>query len=210
VIGSDGCHVRLLACGASVLIGVAGCASRTVADTAASGSPTATTPTVAGPASSLGPAPPGFPPATSFSTLTVPEIMPEEGITFDVPTAGALTTATPNEAYVDSCSTDGDCDKGSAPTIQLAVVTDPNSGQLSAGGSLTPVMDHTLAYVLTWTNLPCAPAGAVVGATPTLTTCTQVDFVDANTGKTLLELQHGGPNDMSPVKSQSPATTTKP
>jgi hypothetical protein len=181
-----------------------------VAGTTASGPPTATMPTVVASASSLGPPPPGFPPATSFSTLTVPEIMSEEGITFDVPKAGTRAAVKPNEAYVDSCSTDGGCDTGSAPTIQLAVVTDPNSGQVSVGGSLTPVMDHTLAYVLTWTNLPCVPAGAPVGVTPTQTTCTLVDFVDANTGKTLYGLDHGGPNDLSPVESHSPATTAKP
>jgi hypothetical protein len=136
--------------------------------------------------------------------------MPEAGITFDLPAAGAVATITPNQAYVDSCTRDGACDKGSAPTIQLAAVTDPDAGQASVGGSITPVMDHTLVYVLTWTNLPCLPAGAPVGATPTPTTCTLVDFVDANTGKTLYGLDQSGPNDLSPVTSQSPATTAKP
>lgn len=210
MISIAGSRTRLLICAAAVLVGVAGCACRTVADTTASGPPTATTPTVVALMSSLGPPPPGFAPATSFRRLTVPEIMPAAGITPDVPAAGAVATITPTQAYVDSCTTDGVCDKGSAPTIQLAVVTDPNSGQAAAGGSLTPVMDHTLAYVLTWTNVPCAPAGAPVGATPTPTTCTLVDFVDANTGKTLYGLDKSGPNDLSPVTSQSPATTTKP
>lgn len=136
--------------------------------------------------------------------------MPEAGITLGVPEVGAVAAITPNAAYVDSCSTDGVCDKGSSPTIQLAVATDPNAGQDSVGGSLTPVMDHTLAYVLTWTNVPCAPAGARVGATPTPTTCTLVDFVDANTGKTLYGLQQSGPNDLSPVASTNPSTTAKP
>jgi hypothetical protein len=136
--------------------------------------------------------------------------MSAAGITLGVPAAGAVATITPNGAYVDSCSSDGVCDKGSAPTIQLAVVTDPNGGQVSVGGSMAPVMDYTLAYMLTWTNVPCAPAGAPVGATPTPTTCTLVDFVDANTGKTLYGLQHSGPNDLSPVAGESPATSAKP
>ena len=85
--------------------------------------------------------------------------MPAAGITLGIPAAGAVATITPNGAYVDSCSSDGVCDKDSAPTIQLAVVTDPNSGQVSVGGSIVPDMDHALAYVLTWTNVPCAPAG---------------------------------------------------
>jgi hypothetical protein len=136
--------------------------------------------------------------------------MPEAGIALDVPAAGAVATITPTQAYVDSCTRDGACDKGSAPTIQLAVVTDPNAGQALADGSITPVMDHTLAYVLTWTNVPCAPAGAAVGATPTPTTCTLLDFVDANTGKTLYGLDQSGPNDLSPVTSQRSATTTNP
>ena len=62
---------------------------------------------------------------------------------------------------------------------------------------------------MTWTNVLCAPAGAPVGATPTQTTCTLVDIVDANPGKTLYRLQHSGPNDLSPVASESPATSSK-
>lgn len=94
--------------------------------------------------------------------------MPAAGITLGIPAAGAVAAISPNEAYVDSCSSDGVCDKGSAPTIQLAVVTDPNTGQVSVGGSMAPVMDHTLAYVLTWTNVPCAPAGMCEGQSPIL------------------------------------------
>jgi hypothetical protein len=69
-------------------------------------------------------------------------------------------------------------------------VTNESVGQRASGGAAVEhPIDHTLAYVLKWQNVPCVPAGAPPGSTPTPTTCSLYSFVDANTGKTIYGFQ---------------------
>lgn len=71
--------------------------------------------------------------------------------------------------------------------------TETNSGQTGPGGSIIPVMDNTLVYVIAETFSCPSPPGGSNGPGPTAPTttprvysCVSLDFVDADTGRGLL------------------------
>jgi hypothetical protein len=53
------------------------------------------------------------------------------------------------------------------------------------------VLSRRLVYIFTWSGVRCVAVGPA-GATPTPTTCTLVDLVDAMTGKTAYTFQDSG------------------
>lgn len=115
---------------------------------------------------------------------------------FDLRPPGAQTaSATWTQAY-DTCLTgDAICDPALAPTIALALVTDPNSGQTQPDGSTTLLLDYTLSYVITYVGVPCRPTGGsdpissanTVGAA--LVTCTVLNFVSAADARVIYSFQ---------------------
>lgn len=70
--------------------------------------------------------------------------------------------------------------------ITLAEVTTPNAGDMDSAGAITPLIDHDLTYVLTWSGVPCHPLGgdAVNAARLQAQTyvCTNVVLIRATTG----------------------------
>ena len=81
-------------------------------------------------------------------------------------------------------------EQGHAPTITLARATSPHAGASRRDGSIKPLMNAALVYVLHWTGLRCMPVGPVPApdTTPTQripSPCDALRFVDANTGTEL-------------------------
>jgi hypothetical protein len=81
------------------------------------------------------------------------------------------------------------------PAITLALASTMSGAQIQKDGSAVQTIDNTLAYVFTWTDVPCVPKG--VGAPPTTTSttfrCTLIDLVDANSGSMLLSVEATDP-----------------
>ncbi|MDX6256270.1 MAG: hypothetical protein QOJ11_2604 [Frankiales bacterium] len=125
--------------------------------------------------------PSGFPSAAAAHPL-VDAVHFRDGISFDVPAASASPAVSAEVAYR-SCATDGACDPGKAPDIGIASVTIPDVED-AAG---TKIIGR-LAYVLTWSGVPCVGAGPAAADTPTA--CTMYQLVDAGTGKTLYSMDH--------------------
>jgi len=126
-------------------------------------------------------APSGFLPPTA-SRLRTPEHLAIADVDLAVPSAVQVPTLSFDQAYAE-CATEGSCVRDSAPTMVLVLVTTPNSGSNNTDGSVRPLLNRMLAYVLTWTKIRCLPAGGDVGATPRPQNCTFYDFIDAATGK---------------------------
>ena len=130
-------------------------------------------------------APSGFLPPTATSRLRTPEHLAVADVDLSVPSATQVPTLSFDEAYAECGTAEVSCVRDIAPTMILALVTTPNSGSDNADGSIRPLLNRALAYVLMWTNVPCVAVGSVVGATPTPQKCTMTEFIDAATGKFL-------------------------
>jgi hypothetical protein len=76
------------------------------------------------------------------------------------------------------------CPPGAAPTIRLAAIF---------MGGMGNIRDGTLAYVMQWQDLTCAPVGPArpsgTAAAPTLSSCTMLLFVDASSGADLYSVE---------------------
>lgn len=96
-------------------------------------------------------------------------------------------------AYATCLTGDSICDATATPTINLAFVTDDNSGNIQASGEVVPILHHTLSWVITYTDRPCAPAGPATSSdtAPSKGTllCTIINFVSADNGKVLYSFQ---------------------
>jgi len=160
-----------------------GCASQsahlgTGTSPSASASPSASSSSVAVPVV----APSGYPPPAHVVVLATPSHDPVSDVDLAVPSASDVPRISFTQAYAACTQADADCARAKGPTITLALVTSPQAGQQNADGSLTPLMNRSLTYVLTWDGLQCpAPAGPA-SYDPTRL-CTYGTFVDANTGR---------------------------
>jgi hypothetical protein len=120
------------------------------------------------------------------------------GVTLKVPPANSRPTASWADAYTTNCATgDAICDPTQSPTIYLATATTPSAGDTQPDGSIKPLLQDTLVYVIQWTDVPCTPVGpaapeGAAASTPTTYSCTILNLVDAETGKVLYSVQ--GPN----------------
>ena len=138
-------------------------------------------------------APSGFPPPTHVGVLATPSHDPVAEVDLAVPLATDVPRISFTQAYaVGAPGPGGTPTKG--PTITLALVTSPQTGHQNADGSLTPLMNRSLTYVLTWDDVQCplsaGPAGASHDTTPRYG-CTAGNFVDANTGQSVYSYEGG-------------------
>jgi len=137
-------------------------------------------------------APSGYPPPTHVGVLATPSHDPVAGVDLAVP----LTTDVPRISFTQAYAVcaQGGCTQTKGPTITLALVTSPQTGQQNADGSLTPLMNRSLTYVLTWDDVQCplsaGPAGASHDTTPRYG-CTARNFVDANTRQSVYSYEGG-------------------
>ena len=78
------------------------------------------------------------------------------------------------------------CDPG-GPLISLARVTTTGSGHARPDGTIAPLLNATLVYVLDWPDETCVPTGGVPGAsrTPVSEPCEMLSYIDAITGNGL-------------------------
>jgi hypothetical protein len=137
--------------------------------------------------------PPALTPATFAGPLTQELRYPKAG--FDLRPPGARTASTTwTQAYETCLTGDSICDPTVGPTITLALVTDLDSGQAQPDGSIRPLLDDTLSYVLTYTGVPCRPTGGSdptsrKNVSPDPVTCTVLNFVSAADAKVLYSFQ---------------------
>ena len=139
-------------------------------------------------------APSGYPPAIYVGPLTTPRHDAVGDVDLGVPLATDIPRIAVAQAYAVCAQGEPGCTRDKGPTITLALVTTPNAGQANSDGSITPTMNHSLAYVLTWDGVGCpmgGPAGASFNPTPQ-SGCTAVNYVDANTGQSVYAYD-GGP-----------------
>ncbi|HEY8728107.1 MAG TPA: hypothetical protein VIL94_00885, partial [Acidothermaceae bacterium] len=97
------------------------------------------------------------------------------------------------QAYAVCAQGSPGCTPLKGPTITLALVTTPNAGNANSDGSIAPLLNHSLTYVLTWDDVECpvgGPAGASLNPTPQ-SGCTAVNYVDANTGQSVYAYDGG-------------------
>lgn len=125
------------------------------------------------------PAPRGYQLGKLTAPLTQATTVGDAGIVFSAPSAGHAAHVSASTAY-GSCATDGVCYEFTSPTIQLADVSINTA--ITVQGIAGRVTGR-LAYVLTWTDVPCSPAGPVNSTGPW--TCTLYDILDAGTGRTV-------------------------
>lgn len=107
------------------------------------------------------------------------------------PPAAAQQAAVTAAEALKVCGSTASCPNGPA-SAELAIVTDTQSTNVDAAGTATPVMDHKLVWVLSWTNVECTHSGPgplpgqSVG--PRTTACDVTAFVDASTGADIYTL----------------------
>lgn len=137
---------------------------------------------------------PSLPAATYVGELTTPRTYREAGISLDVPAVSG--TLVPwSKAYESCLSGDAICSPDSGPSIALASAKVSNSGTQRTDGSITPLVDGRLVYVLTWTDKQCVPKGGpplianAASASPQTFKCTLLDLVDAHTGAVLFSVE---------------------
>jgi hypothetical protein len=119
----------------------------------------------------------------------------ESGISLDVPPPSSQPSVSWESAFQKSCATSATgCDQGGPITISLAAATEKQAGQENPDGSIHPVMDNTLVYVISQSGNSCRPVGPAGKTTtsPVTYACTSLNFVDAQTGKVLYSVQSPG------------------
>jgi hypothetical protein len=119
------------------------------------------------------PKPGGHAQASFEGTLATSVDYDSVGIHLRPPTAfqAAGTARSWSDALATCDTVDAVCPTDRSGTIVLAVVS-------------SPTLQPTLAYVMTWTGIPCSPAGPG----PTSSVCTYISIVDANTLAVLTSL----------------------
>lgn len=109
----------------------------------------------------------------------------DTGITLAVPPDEA-SPAVSWQSAVSNCST---CVTDAPVSVSLALATELQAGQANSNGSITPVMDQTLVYVLSQSGLTCSAAGPAGTPSSSSTSesyaCVRFRFVDAHSGKDL-------------------------
>lgn len=113
---------------------------------------------------------------------------PNTGFSLTVPPPDAKPTISWQQAVTACFSGAGICDKAAGAgniTVALAIGYNPQPGDMLADGSINPVMNHNLVYVLAQPLGPCVPTGRAgsTSAPPTSASCMALSFVDAHTGK---------------------------
>ena len=129
----------------------------------------------------------GASPAPAFIYLgpqRAHEVFARGDFVYDPPPEGAKPAISPARALALCVS--GACVAHQTAHITLADVTTPNAGNMDSAGGITPLLDHALTYVLTWSGVPCHPLGgdAVNAARVQAQTyfCTNVVLIRATTG----------------------------
>jgi hypothetical protein len=192
----------VLAMSAMVLLG--GCATHstpveaTATDSTFKASPASTHSTAlktgsAAPSASSSPrptTPSQLPHADFLGPITAPVEYKNVNINLDPPSATAHAAISPDAAYAKCLTPDAECQTNLNPTITLALVTTPKAGTRSADGSISPLMDHQLAYIIEYDQATCTKSGPPVVSNTApphsemiVYICSVLNFVNADTGR---------------------------
>jgi hypothetical protein len=98
-----------------------------------------------------------FPTADYRGPITQPAYLQQAGIEMTVPTGEPAVTW--KQAYENCQTGDAVCDVTATPIVTLATVTTKDAGEAGEGGKIVPLMDRTLAYVITQEGVGCSPVG---------------------------------------------------
>jgi ABC-type transport system substrate-binding protein len=132
--------------------------------------------------------PVSWPPATDMGALNHSIIYSAMQLSLTPPGAGDTPAIDAASAY-GACKVDAACPTGgSGPDIVLALASSPLGGSVASDGSTQPKLQDTLAYVLTWNDVPCVgsgPGNPKYSTATAVSTCIWVAVIDANTGKSL-------------------------
>lgn len=122
------------------------------------------------------------------SSLATERSIPNTGITLSPP-GSASAKVDAQAAFALCLSHVASCPDTSPTTAQLTLVSDTGSGLLNAKGKVDPLMDRTLAWALTWSNVECHSSGgppvdpsARANEATSLSSCDVIAFVDAGSG----------------------------
>jgi hypothetical protein len=127
--------------------------------------------------------------------LTAPAAYGDGTIMLAVPAPNRKAAVSWSDAYTVNCgSGEAVCDLSKGPTIVFAEATVTGAGQAQPDGSLEPLVNDALVYVLRWTNVACSPVGPApspgsTAAPRPAAACTLINLIDAGTGKVLYSLQ---------------------
>ena len=132
------------------------------------------------------------PAATYLGPITARIEYETAGIFLDVP-ASVDVGVSWSYAYSSNCPGEAVCHLDRGPTIVLAEATSTSPAEVQGDGSLKPLMQKTLVYVIKWTEVPCAPLGPMVdgrsASPPAIYSCTALTFVDALSGTVLFSVE---------------------
>lgn len=109
-------------------------------------------------------------------------------IQLDVPPVDDVAAASPQKAFASCGNGAAVCTTLSTATMRLALVTTTAAGTAGPNGSINPLINNALTYVIEWNGVPCQDAGGPPQPSgspqPTVTakSCHLVDFVSAATG----------------------------
>lgn len=182
VIGGEAMRARRLVASLtmSAVVVVAACTSNSA--TAGRSLRTRSSPPTTGPSTPVGPFK-YFGPVSASSTLDGGDVH------LAVPPAGATPAVSPSKAFAASAQGGGGASAMSATaTMRLALVTTTAAGTARSDGSINPLINDALTYIIVWTGRQCPSPAGPVPATPQSTTtvarqCHLVEFVSATTGK---------------------------
>lgn len=112
------------------------------------------------------------------------------------PRAGAAARVSPQTAFAVCARTgQGVCNTSSTAIMTLAMVTTTAAGTAGPNGSIHPLINNALTYVIEWTGVQCTASGGpprpsgAPSPTVTVRLCHLVDFVSADTGEYLYAFQ---------------------
>lgn len=115
-------------------------------------------------------------------------------VRFAPPPPADRARASADQAFGTCATGESVCGQSAPDSITLALVTDFSSGTLDASGGVAPAVANRLSYVMTWNDLPRAPAGPAPGTSAFPASCLLVAVVDADTGSNLFGYRLGTPS----------------
>jgi len=106
-----------------------------------------------------------------------------------MPPTNTATGVSWQAAYAKCQTAEAACVPDRTATVALADATTARSGTQRAVGSLQPFAQDRLAYVITFTGVPCMPIGPPGRPPPAAPyICTFVSLIDAQTGVVIFSL----------------------
>lgn len=104
------------------------------------------------------------------------------------PTASQTPKASWQTAFGVCSDGTGVCVDSSLPVISVGDVITKATGDAGANGTIIPLVNNSLTYILRWDNVVCPPSAGPTelnsdSTTAEKKTCTLIDLVDAESGK---------------------------